>query len=323
MPTEIRPDDADAAWTALWSGTRRGAIDLQAPDDPVAGALRGFWLQQLEWMSPLQHAVDVGSGPAILPLQLRAWAAGALDALVWECVDAASLPPQELPAGWCLRGDTDFATCNPERSPGEALLSNFGLEYVARAAVAQACARWLAPNGRLVAVLHAQGSVIDERSRTSLQDLTLALEHWRLFDRAAQLLEAIASLPADAAQRVSHGADVRQNYNTAVNDLKQRMTERGERSPVWIDMLTALTGLAQQALAGQPEGAQLQCTRLAHAYRAEWRRLQTMKSCALDAPATVALGQSLEAAGFGHVKWQPLFAEPGLIGWTLTAQRLG
>ena len=309
-----------SAWTTLWAQTRHGAIDLSAAN-PLSEALRTHWLAQIPWLAACTRAADVGSGPAVLPLLLGGLAHGRLDALHWDCLDRAVLPPLALPPRLRLRDGTDFGVSSPDNGPVDALVSSFGLEYVERELIAGACARWLAIGGRLCAVVHAQGSVIDLTSSKSLDDLSLALQHWRIFDLAQSLLDAIACMPADPRQRPLHAASVREAYNQAVDDIKQRMVQRGEHSAIWIDILTALTELARLAAGGQAAEAQQRRGLLADAYAAEALRLRAMRASAVSDADRAALSQSLKSAGLGAVRWQALKCQLGTVGWVLTAQR--
>lgn len=319
MNTSLPGADA-TAWSSLWARTRQGSIDLTAVN-PVSDTLRGHWEAQLPWLVGCRHAADIGSGPAILPMLLRQLALGRLDGLTWECIDEASLPVEPIAPTIHLRGETDFASSTPLRGAVQALVSNFGLEYVARQDVAAASARWLAPGGRLCAVVHRRDSLIDRTSIQSLDDLSVVLDELSLFGRADRLLHAMATLPDDAAARATHASDVRAAYNAAVDDLKQRMTDRGSRSAVWIDILTALTQLARLAGSGQSALARERAQAMAADYAAERTRLQAMRASACTADDLAALVVGLQAAGLQTSPTQDLTCSLGMIGSVLTAQR--
>ena len=217
-------------------------------------------------------------------------------------------------------GETDFAVSSPQQGRCQGLVSNFGLEYVPRADVARACARWLAPEGRLSAVVHASGSVIDLTAAQSLDDLSHALSELALFDRAQDLLQAIRTLPADSARRQRHGAGPRAAYNRGVDDLKARMAERGKAAAVWMDMLTALTRLVRQALDGHAEAALAACAELAQAYRAEVIRLRAMRASAFGSGEQALLGQAFAQAGLTRPVWAEIRSPIGLVAWHLSAR---
>lgn len=317
-----RTSDARSAseWTVLWAQSRHGAIDLRAAD-PVSEALRAHWQGQLKWLNSCRVAADVGSGPAVLPLLLRRLAGGQLDSLTWECIDEARLPELDLPAQVLLRDATDFGLAEPSHGPVDAVVSNFGLEYVDRGDVAGACARWLRVGGRLCALVHARDSLIDRASLQTLADLQIAIDQRQIFEQARRVLEAIASLPSDPGRRPQHATAVRDAYNDAVDDLKRRMGERGQPSAVWIDILTALTDLARQASGGDADSAEQRRAALAAAYAAEYRRLRSMHTAALADGDRAELGRALTAAGLDDVDWQVLSCSQGVIGMRLTARR--
>jgi hypothetical protein len=322
MTAGSRNPDADAqAWSQLWSQTARGSIDLDA-DDPVSQTLRAYWSDRVPWLKGLRRVVDVGSGPAVLARHLQATAPQrVLDGLQWWCVDAAVLPALEVAMpGLYLLGETDFASVRPPDGPCDGLVSNFGLEYVPRRDLAAACARWLVPGGQVNAVVHACGSVIDAASAQTLEDIQHALTGVQLFDRAGALLQAAATLPAEPARRQQHGADARQAYNRAVEDLKAEMTQRGQRCAVWIDMLTALTALVRQALSGEATSAMRRCDDLARAYRSEILRLHAMRASAVDEARQVELDDAFVQAGLSRPIWQAIHSQVGLVGWSLSAR---
>ena len=314
---------SDAAWSDLWARTSRGSIDLDAPDDPVAQALRDHWVSRRGWLAGLQQVVDVGSGPAVLARHLRGRPGpAALDGLVWWCVDAAALPLVDSPTpGLHCLGQTDFASAQPPQGPCDGIVSNFGLEYVPRQGLAAACARWLAPGARLDAVAHARGSVIDLTACQTLADIEEALDGVRLFEHARRLLEAARTLPADPALRRQHGLAERHGYNRAVESLKASMEVRGQASAVWIDMLQALTQLVQRAVAGQAESSAARCASLESAYRAERQRLQAMRSSALGPSELEALAAAFREAGLSQPEWREIRAAAGLVAWHLSSQR--
>ena len=321
-PLPTRPS-ATPAWSRLWAETTAGSIDLAA-QDPVAQALRGHWHAQLAWLRSCARVADVGSGPAVLPRLLLDADPGGLAEVRWRCVDRAALPDSlaaRLPRTVTLQGDTDFGGSQPPDGTVDALLSNFGLEYVGRDAVATACARWLGPGGRLHAVLHARDSLIDRTSALGHEDIGFALHDTRLFEHAAALLRALATLPADPGTRRTHAVEVRQAYNAAVDALKRRMDGRGAPSAVLLDMLEGLRGPLERTRGGDLPGALGELDARATAYAAEAQRLHDMRQQALDSEQLQALCTALQAAGFERPQVEPLACPLGLVGWCLQARR--
>jgi hypothetical protein len=325
IPPALMTDSASAtsAWTRLWAESARGSIDL-ASQDPVSAALRANWAAQLPWLRQCRSVVDVGSGPAVLPLHLMAQDPTGLTGVRWQCVDRAGVPAavqQALPGQITLYGDTDFATAEPTGDPAQALVSNFGLEYVAHDAVAAACARWLASGGRLHATLHARDSVIDRASATGADDIAFALRDQRLAECADALLVAMASLPADPIDRMMYAVDVRDAYNAAVNALKARMEARGAHSPALIDMLNGVRDLIGWVQQGRGTDARDALARRMAAYAAESVRLGDMQRHALDDARLEALLTQLRAAGFVNVRSNRIDCMLGTVAWTVTAER--
>jgi hypothetical protein len=239
----------------------------------------------------------------------------------WECLDSAQMPSIKLPRQVVLRTQFDFATDLPTCDPVDALVSNFGLEYVTRRLVVPACARWLKPSGRLCALVHSTISIIDKASAQSLDDLDIALQPMQVFSCGQRLLGAMTNMPLAPEQRTSFAVEERTSYNAAVDALKQHMVQRGERSAVWIDILTALSALIRQAAQGQPAQAFHQCNQLMNAYAAEAKRLRAMRASAVTEADRLMLTQSLTDTGFRNVEWHELRCTLGTVGWSLQAVR--
>lgn len=319
-------DEASAKhppWSDFWSQTRQGAIDLAATD-PVATALREHWLAQMAWLAGCTNVADVGSGPAVLPRMLLKHAPDALAGLRWVCLDQAHVPHgPDIPPEVDLRTGEDFVSSSPGELLVDALISNFGVEYVTdQTLLASACARWLPTAGRLHVVVHSKASVIDQASGESADDIIWALEDVRLFDIAGQLFTSIASVPHDPIARMMHGVEVRDVYNAAVNRLKTRMQDRGSRSPVLIDMLNAIRSLADLAARGQPAQAHNVLDQMAAAFRGEVSLHRAMQSSALDESRLDELESALGISGFGDILREPLGCELGPIAWVVSARRL-
>lgn len=319
------PDSSDEpgaqAWSQLWAQSPRGAIDLAA-EDPVAQALRGHWQAQAGWLAACDEVVDVGSGPAVLPLHLLGSTGDALGRVRWRCLDRASFAAevgQALPGAIALEGGVDFADSVPAGPPAAGLVSNFGLEYVRRDGVAAACRRWLAPAGRLSAVVHARGSVVDQVSQNSVDDLDLALRDARLFETSRELLSAMASLPSDPVERMMYGVDIRDAYNASVNALKERMQQRGAYSGVLVDMLNTVRDLAGWVRQGRLDEALAQLAQRRLDYAAERLRLADMQASAMDQAQVAGLAEQLRAAGFDEAGYAPLDCRLGRVAWLLSA----
>lgn len=310
-------------WSRYWSLTRRGAIDLAGPD-PVAAALRAYWDRQVPGLQRCTCVADVGSGPAILARHMMTSHPDALRGMRWICIDEAriALPPESAP-GLAIQTHygEDFAQSSPAGAPVDGLVSNFGLEYVDRALVAQACRRWLRPGGLLRCMVHARDSVIDRQARDSAADLALALDDLDFFRRAGDLLDAIATLPADPAARRSHAPGVREAFNAVVDHLKRTMDTRGAPSSAWYEMLQGVHALVELALHGQVDDARAALLQREADYRDEIRRLALMQRCALDAAAVSALADSLRAASFDDVHHHVIECDAGTVAWSIGAVR--
>jgi hypothetical protein len=244
--------------------------------------------------------------------------------LPWVCIDQAHIADSaDMPSTVRLLDGIDFGASAPP--PGSALpegmVSNFGIEYVEPVALATACARWLAPGGRLHALVHASGSIIDQVSASAADEIVWALDEVRLFDAARDLLAVMATLPTDAIDRMMHGVAERDAYNAAVNRLKQRMESRGAISAPLMDMLNGLRALTGLAMGGQGDQAQAALTARHHALRGELVRLKAMQRCAQDADRLQALLQTLSGAGIEPEPATQLDCALGTVAWIVSARR--
>jgi hypothetical protein len=317
----MRPDEK--AWSDHWQRTLVGSIDLHA-GDPVATTLREQWAQHLHRLKTCEQIVDVGSGPAILARLMERLGWSIESPAAWWCLDQAQMGQawqHALPSGVRIREQTPFQLAQPEQGPVDALVSNFGLEYIDLAAVVQALPRWMKPQAQLHAVLHAKGSVIDSASAEHISDLQLALHEVELPARAGALAQAMSTAPADPMARLMHGVEVRDAYNEAVDRLKQVMEARGRASPVLMDLLRGMTNSLRDV--GRI-GAQAAMTRIqsqGSAYEAELSRLRQMQASALHEGQAQAWRDALGAAvpGGRPLTLSPVECQLGRVAWNLSS----
>ena len=321
MERTIETVSSRQAWSTYWQTSSGGAIDLRA-NDPVAESLRRHWGGQLPWLAKCQRVADVGSGPAVLAQLLYQMDAPGMAQLRWICIDHADLPEvPDLPPAIQLRGRVDFAREAADAEGVDAVLGNFGLEYVDREALAAACTRWLRPGGRLHGVMHVTGSVIDRVSTEAAADIAWALDEVGLHRATRPLLEAMAVLPEDPIDRMMHGVDARDAYNLAVNHLKQRMEDRGAYSAALLDMLNATRHLMAIVQAGDLEAALQALDARTVAMVAEVGRLADMRRSAL-APADLdALTAGLRTAGLVDVAVESIACALGSVAVAVTARK--
>jgi hypothetical protein len=248
----------------------------------------------------------------------------ALAGLHWICIDSAEWPGARDAAPGLrltLRTGENFSDALPPPGGVDALLSNFGLEYVPREAAADACWAWLAGGARLHAVMHAQGSVIDLAARAHLADIGFALNEARLFTHGAAMLKALATAPVDPVERMMHAMDVRDAYNQAVNALKARMETAGARSAPLMDMLNGIAALTGAVRAGQLTPALETLLQREAAYRAECARLEAMRASALDDAGVTAFVQAAERAGLRDVQHERLDCSIGQVAWVVFGRK--
>lgn len=312
-------------WSQLWGQTVRPSWDLLG-EDPVALALREHWEVQSAWMHHRSHIVDVGSGPAVLarllqPLEQRR--DGEPSAMQWTCVDQARIETSslsDLPFVIGRFGLPWEALQAPDKGVN-ALVSNFGLEYVSRNNLVRTCAAWLAEGGRLHAVMHARDSVIDRQSAQGLADLDLILDELDFPGRVAALLEAKVSAPVDPVERLIHGVDTRDAFNGCVNHMKTQLEERVARQGALLEWLMLARDLVQAVSKVTLVASLERLQSLRAAYDAERARLREMRSCALEQSGLETLGRELASQGFESIQMGSLLASAGPVAWVLDATR--
>lgn len=314
-------------WTQLWGQTTRSTWDLMG-EDPVALALREHWQAQSVWLNKRSHILDVGSGPAVLTRLLQApEASRAMEpgTVRWTCVDQAHMDASatlDLP-GVEGRFGVPWEALPLPLTGADALVSNFGLEYVTRDQLVRTCASWLTAGGRLHAILHARDSVIDQQSAQGLSDLDLILDELDFPGRVAALLEARVTAPADPLARMMHGVEVRDAFNESVNHMKTLLDQRGARQGILLEWLMLSRDLVQSVAKDTLETTLHRLQTMRAAYDAERARLTAMRSCALLQPELEVLGQELAHHGFEAIQLGSLVTTAaGQVGWVLDALKV-
>ena len=207
----------------------------------------------------------------------------------------------------------------PPAAVADALVSNFGLEYVSRDQLASTCAAWLAEGGRLHAVLHARDSLIDRHAAWGLGDLDLILDELDFPGRIGAVLRAKVTAPADPLDRMMYGTDVRDAFNEGVNQMKSRLELRGTMEGALLEWLVLSRDLVQSVseatLATALEHLQ---TRRA-AYDAERSRLSAMRASAMELSELKALERELVLQGFESIQLGSLEGSIGPVAWVVDA----
>ena len=281
-------------------------------------------MAQATWLASCAHVLDVGSGPAVLARLMLGAQGEVLASVRWTCLDEAHWQPASAgtwPQTVHMRLGESFASAAPPAAGVGAVLSNFGLEYVPRSSVARACWNWMAPGASLHAVVHQRDSVIDRAATSHLEDIRFALEEVRLLERAAPMLSALATAPADPMERMMHAIEVRDAYNLGVNALKARMEKAGQRSAPLMDMLQGVTALVGEVRQGRLDPALQALAQREAAYRSECRRLVAMRDAALDHHEAQRLVEDLARAGLEEVGFRNLACPLGPVAWVITGRK--
>lgn len=313
-------------WSLLWDQTVLPSWNLLG-SDPAAVALREHWLAQNSWLSNCLQIADIGSGPAVLArlfASMDSQHQKKANPTQWLCLDQAQIPSTSV-------SDLPFVTSKfgvPWESSSasdhlvNAIVSNFGLEYVSHEHIARGCASWLEKGGRLHAVMHAQDSVIDRQSALGLSDLTLILDELGFPEQVAALLESKVTAPSDSVARMMHGVEIRDAFNQSVNRMKTVLDERGDAQSALLDWLVISRDIVQTVSEATLGAAQEHLKTLRVSYEAERSRLSAMRSCALDPSGMDVIARELKLCGFDPVNVSRLECSLGTVAWTLDAHKL-
>jgi hypothetical protein len=322
-PDAASPDP----WSQLWGQTVLPSWNLLG-SDPAAVALREHWLAQQSWISDSLNVVDVGSGPAVLARLLSSMGGEhqrTSKANNWLCVDQAQIPTaslSDLPFVTSMFG-TPWENLSASEHDANVIVSNFGLEYVSHDLIARGCAAWLKKGGRLHAVVHAQGSVIDRQSALGLSDLTIILDELGFPEQVSALLKSKVTAPSDSINRIMHGVEVRDAFNQSVNRMKSILDDRGAAQSALLDWLVVSREIVQVVSEGTLEASQERLKTLRVLYEAERSRLKAMRSCALDQSGIEEIALDLKLNGFDAVHISRLDCSLGTVAWTVDAHKPG
>ena len=326
--SDLKSSDASISdpWSQLWDQTVLPSWNLLG-SDPAAVALREHWLAQKSWISNGLQIVDIGSGPAVLA-RLFASMDGEhqrkANPTQWLCVDQAQIPSTSVSDLPFVTGKfgVPWENVSASEHQANAIVSNFGLEYVSHEHIARGCASWLEKGGRLHAVMHAQDSVIDRQSALGLSDLNLILDELGFPEQVASLLESKVTAPSDSVARIMHGVEIRDAFNQSVNRMKTVLDERGDAQSALLDWLVLSRDIVQTVSEGTLSAAQENLKTLRVLYEAERSRLTAMRSCALDPSGMDAIARGLKLSGFDPVHVSRLECSLGTVAWTLDAHKL-
>jgi hypothetical protein len=326
--SDLKSSDASTPnpWSQLWGQTVLPSWNLLG-SDPAAVELREHWFAQKSWISDSLQVVDIGSGPAVLARLFASMDSGhprPAAATQWLCVDQAQIPSKSVSDLPFVTGKfgVPWENLSASEHHANAIVSNFGLEYVSHEHIARGCASWLEKGGRLHAVVHAQGSVIDRQSALGLSDLNLILDELGFPEQVSALLKSKLTAPSDSVARMMHGVEVRDAFNQSVNRMKTVLDERGDVQSALLDWLVISRDIVQGISKGTLGAAQEHLKTLRVLYEAERWRLTAMRSRALDQSGMDAIAHELKLSGFDPIKISLLECSLGTVAWTVDAHKM-
>lgn len=256
-------ETSPAVWSAYWQEADGGAC-LQGMPPALAGRLASVWQGFAAALPEGVAVLDIASGAGAVLRLLR----GARPGLALTGVDSADVGPAARALG--VRGGVDAATLPFADAAFGAVTAQFGLEYCAQAAWAEA-GRVLARGGEFLAVCHHAGSVAVAHNRARLAAMQ-ALADAEMFALARDMA---AGRPEDPAR------------SAAVS--RARAAHAGQ------SIATELPGAIGQVL-GRSDAAAM-VAMIERRARAEMGRLEAMSDAALDTDAVRTRCDWLAAAG--------------------------
>lgn len=227
-PRHIAAERRDA-WTRYWaSGALHSCAGSFAGN--YSGAIRAFWEGVFSSLAGQARVLDLccGNAPlAQLLLELRSEAGVVVDAVDMALVApdwVDELPPAERERVRIHSG-VDVAALPFDDASMDLCTSQYGIEYVGEAAVAEAC-RVLRPRGRFAAVLHHVDSLPVRIAREDLGHLAWLQCEGGLFDATRAMLRPMAiSATAQGREQLNRDADAsaaRDRFNALQRELDVR-----------------------------------------------------------------------------------------------------
>ncbi|GHG64491.1 hypothetical protein GCM10010919_11080 [Alishewanella longhuensis] len=226
-----------AHWSQFWQTTKTlNSFSASENAFGYRGELLAFWQQQFSNLGANAQVVDLGTGNGALALAAYRYATQHhLNALV-HGVDAAAINPCAVFADEAnivgdLRQIQFHPECSIEAMPFKSgsvdiLLSQFALEYAECEPAVAACARVLAPKGRLVAVMHHQASDIAYDCAAGLKVIAAFLYGSNFQHDANQLLSLATSAATAEALSLAN-----QQLLQSVSAIEQQL--RNELEQEW------------------------------------------------------------------------------------------
>lgn len=251
-----------AAWTGYWLGAGRDSGCLPGAPKPLNDALAGFWAELAGLLPQGGQLLDIATGSGAV---VRALLALRPD-LVTIGIDSAALPASDLD----LRGSIDATALPFADASFDAASSQFGIEYCAAPALAEA-ARVLRPGGHLAFVVHCSTSPAVAHNRARRAAL-VGLRDAGIFAMARQ---AMLTDKLDERQRRAVDAARRAHATQTIVDELPRAIELSFNAQSPLLVLDALERKASQEIV----------------------RLRAMLDAALDAKGIARLCAALAAGG--------------------------
>jgi len=245
MPDLISPPQASdpslpsrraESWTRYWSS---GALHSCAGSfsGNYAGSLLDFWRDVFSRLPPTPVVLDLCCGNAPLSKLMLDETRLLQQGGYIDAVDLARIDPPWLRAvdpalahRIRLHPGVDASLLPFDAGGFDLCMSQYGIEYVGRSAVAEVC-RVLRPGGLLAAVVHHPEALPVRVARVELEHLDWLLESQGLFDCAADLVEPMARSATAEGQLSLRGDSLANDRRAAFNGILQRLQERADQLP--------------------------------------------------------------------------------------------
>lgn len=287
-----------AHWSQFWQTTKT-LNSFSSSENALGyqGELLAFWHKQFASLTTTATVLDIGTGNGALALAVSRYMAEHQRKAQVHALDAAAIDPCAMfadePAILSeLQKIHFYAECKIEDLPFasasiDLIISQFALEYAEAKAAVAACARVLAPQGRLVAVMHHNASEIALDCIAGIRVLKAFLYESAFQAQAKALM--VATLAASEPQQLRLA---NQLLLTTVKQIEQQLINIAEQewfhfvmhhlSPLFVniapdhlyrfDMLLSQLTASYQRLVDQHDAA-LSLEQIS-GWAAEFRKLQ-------------------------------------------------
>ena len=310
-------------WSVFWRqghSTTFGDYFKQGYD----GAVAAWWQGQVDTIESGTTVLEVGCGNcSLLPFLVRAGKAGKYIGLDLATIEVSEVARQGLDDSGIdviLHGDTPAEAIPEDDNSVDVVASVFGIEYSDLDRSLAEVQRVLKPGGRVLALLHHDGSVVTSMSRRALSeydeaDLRSLLDALRTISTARDETPVLSELKHNA---------VAEKARAEVNRLAAKYlsdTNPATANATMFELLTNALRFFKMMNSGSEERQQF-IESLAEEHVASQERFGQMVSVALDDSGLRELEVKLADFGFGNTRTGVIHSKDDILAWELCTEKL-